>query len=257
MMSQTPKISLPSFTNKMNVAIIGASGGVGAALLTHLQAMDNVAQIFAFSRTAGPSDHPKTNVAKLDFENEDTIATAAKVIKDHGPLDLVIIASGILHDENTAPPLNPEKSLRDIDPQNFARIFATNTTGPALVAKHFLPLMRRDEKTLFAALSARVGSIEDNRLGGWYAYRASKAALNMVLKNAAIEMGRRHPKMVIAGLHPGTVDTALSGPFKGKISAEKLFTPEFSAACLLNVIDDLTANGSGKTFAWDGQEIPY
>ena len=126
-----------------------------------------------------------------------------------------------------------------------------------MTAKYFVPLLRRDEKAVFAALSARVGSISDNRLGGWYAYRASKAALNMVLKTTAIEIGRRFKNQIIVGLHPGTVDTPLSKPFQANVPADKLFTPEFSAERLLTVIDGLTAADSGNLFDWAGERIEF
>lgn len=127
---------------------------------------------------------------------------------------------------------------------------------PALVAKHFLPLLARDRKSVFAALSARVGSISDNQLGGWHAYRASKAALNMLLRTFAIELARRNPRAVCVGLHPGTVDTGLSAPFQANVPEGKLFTPDFAAARLLEVVDRLKPDDSGHVFAWDGQLIP-
>ena len=134
--------------------------------------------------------------------------------------------------------------------------FRRNATGPALVAKHFLPLLARDRKAAFAALSARVGSIEDNRLGGWYAYRASKAALNMLIRTLSIELARSHRHALCVGLHPGTVDTALSKPFQSGVPPEKLFPPAQSARHLLAVLDRLTAEDSGSVYAWDGRRIP-
>jgi NAD(P)-dependent dehydrogenase (short-subunit alcohol dehydrogenase family) len=122
--------------------------------------------------------------------------------------------------------------------------------------KHFLPLLSRDRRALFGVLSARVGSISDNTLGGWYSYRASKAALNMVVKNAAIEMARKYPQTIVAGLHPGTVDSALSKPFQSHVSSHKLFSPVQAAGFLLQVLEGLTPEHSGKCFAWDGQEVP-
>jgi NAD(P)-dependent dehydrogenase (short-subunit alcohol dehydrogenase family) len=135
-------------------------------------------------------------------------------------------------------------------------VLAVNTIGPALIAKYFLPLMARDEKAVMAHLSARVGSISDNRMGGWTSYRAAKAAQNMIVKNAAIETARRDPQKIIIGLHPGTVDTQLSAPFQGNVAAEKLFSPAQSADYLLRVIDGVTAQDSGKLLAWDGQQVP-
>lgn len=140
--------------------------------------------------------------------------------------------------------------------EHLLRDYRVNTVGPALVAKHFLPLLPRDRRAIFAALSARVGSTSDNRLGGWHSYRASKAALNMILRNLAIELVRSHPQAIVAGLHPGTVQTRLSEPFQRGVQPEKLFTPEHSAGRLLSVLDGLAPADSGGVFAWDGTVIP-
>ena len=147
--------------------------------------------------------------------------------------------------------------MRELDLQRLTQLFAVNAAGPALVAKHFLPLLRKNSKTLFASLSARVGSISDNRLGGWYSYRASKAALNMLLKTFAIEHARQWPDSVVAGLHPGTVDTALSQPYTSRTPKETLFSPETSARHLLKVMNQLSPEESGGVFAWDGSRIQY
>ena len=147
--------------------------------------------------------------------------------------------------------------MRAMSLEAFQKSFMINTFGPAVTAKYFLPLMRRDRKAVFAALSARVGSISDNRIGGWYAYRASKAALNMVLKTLSIEFGRRFKETVIIGMHPGTVDTDLSKPFQGNVPEGKLFSPEFSAKKLLSVIDQAEPRDSGLLFAWDGEKISF
>ena len=186
----------------------------------------------------------------FDLSKEASIAQAAKAI---GTLDLIIIATGMLHHEN----VQPEKSYRGQSAEAYARAFAINATGPALIAKHFLPLLPRDRRAVFAALSARVSSVSDNRLGGWHAYRASKAALNMIVRNFAIELARTHPQTIAVTLHPGTVDTALSQPFQGNVAEGTLFTPDYSAARLLTVIDGLTPENSGNLFAWDGQQIAF
>jgi len=136
------------------------------------------------------------------------------------------------------------------------RAFRINTIGPALVAKHFLPLLSKDRKAVFAALSARVGSISDNRLGGWHAYRASKAALNMMIRTLSIELARQKPKALCVGLHPGTVDTDLSKPFQARVAKDKLFSPAHSARCLLTVLDGLGPEENGGVFAWDGGRVP-
>ena len=163
----------------------------------------------------------------------------------------MIVATGMLHDGGRG----PERALRDLDPAALARLFAVNTIGPALVLKHFAPLLARDRPAVFALLSARVGSIADNRTGGWYGYRASKAALNMIVRSAAIELARSRPQSFCVGLHPGTVDTGLSRPFQARVPAARLFTPEIAARHLLEVIGRLAPGDTGRCFAWDGTEI--
>lgn len=191
------------------------------------------------------------SVTGLDLEDEASIAAAAGRIAD-GPAPAVIfVATGILHHGEA-----PERSFRAMTAEHMLRDYRVNTVGPALVAKHFLPLLPRDRRAVFAALSARVGSIGDNRLGGWHSYRASKAALNMIVRNLAIEMARSHPHAIVAGLHPGTVSTGLSEPFQKGVSPEALFTPAVSAGYLLGVLDSLTPADSGGVFAWDGARIP-
>ena len=191
------------------------------------------------------------SVTGLDLEDEASIAAAAGRIAD-GPAPAVIfVATGILHHGEA-----PERSFRAMTAEHMLRDYRVNTVGPALVAKHFLPLLPRDRRAVFAALSARVGSIGDNRLGGWHSYRASKAALNMIVRNLAIEMARSHPHAIVAGLHPGTVSTGLSEPFQKGVSPEALFTPAVSAGYLLGVLDSLTPSDSGGVFAWDGARIP-
>nr|MDJ0813799.1 SDR family NAD(P)-dependent oxidoreductase [Woeseiaceae bacterium] len=197
----------------------------------------------------------KTGVENIacDLTDERSIQQAAASVAAHGPVDAVIVATGLLHDGE----IQPEKTLRSINAEAMLEVFRVNTVGPILLAKHFLPLLRRDSRTLFAALSARVGSIADNRLGGWASYRASKAALNMLLRTAAIEHKRRWPESIIVALHPGTVDTRLSAPFQGRVPKGKLFTPAYSAERLLEVLNGLDAPDSGGFFAWDGQPIEF
>ena len=188
---------------------------------------------------------------RLDLEDEATIAAAAARVAEGPPPTLVFVATGVLHDGQ-----EPERSYRTLGADHMLRDYRINTVGPALVAKHFLPLLPKDQRATFAALSARVGSIGDNRLGGWHSYRASKAALNMVLKNLSIEMARTHPQAVIAGLHPGTVATDLSAPFQKGVAPGKLFDAAWSAERLLAVLDGLSPQDSGGVFAWDGARIP-
>jgi len=242
-----------SFGQNLRVIVVGASGGIGAALIDQLVESPQVARIHALSR--GGRSHPSPKVANLtfDFTDEESLIAAAQALGEVKPFDMILIATGLLQGEG----ISPEKNLRALSHEGFAKSFAANTIGPALCAKYFVPLLRRDSKAVFAALSARVGSISDNRLGGWYAYRASKAALNMVLKTLAIEIGRRFSDQIIVGLHPGTVDTGLSKPFQGNVPEGKLFTPEFSATKLLQVVDGLSPHDSGNLFDWAGEQIPF
>ena len=236
----------------MRAVIIGASGGIGAALVEQLAARVDCEQVYALSRTVSSSGG-KVKALSVDLEQEDSIVATAKTVSENGPPDLVIVATGILSDEAG---LAPEKSYRQQTPEAFERVLAINTIGPALVAKHFLPIMPRKARAVFAAISARVGSISDNRIGGWHAYRASKAALNMLIKNYAIEQARRNEAFIAVGLHPGTVDTDLSKPFQSGVPEQQLFSASQSAKYLLGVIDALQPEDSGKVFDWAGAEVP-
>ena len=243
--------ALSSISENANVAVVGASGGIGSEFVRQLSADPRVGQVHAMSRSAREFDSDKVLSHVLDLDDEESIRAAAIAATSTAPFDVVIVASGVLHDGD----LQPEKSMSQIEPYAMLDVMRINAIGPALVAKHFLPLMRRGAKTIFAALSARVGSITDNRLGGWASYRASKAALNMLLKTASIEHARRFPQSVVVGLHPGTVDTHLSRPFQRRVPEKQLFTPAFSVSKLLQVIDQRTSEESGRCFAWDGQVI--
>lgn len=229
--------------------IIGANGGIGAALVAELAASGSYDRIIAAARSKPDSLQSNVEYQPIDIADPASIEAAATAIE--APLIRVIVATGILHDEVGG----PERSLRDLDADRLAHLFAVNTIGPALVLKHFTPLLARDVPSAIACISARVGSISDNRLGGWYGYRASKAALNQIVRTAAIELARSRPQAVCVALHPGTVDTGLSKPFQRGVPAEKLFTPKHSAERLLTVLDALTSAESGRIFAWDGAEI--
>lgn len=243
---------LHSLSAGARVAVIGASGGIGAALVERLVELPSTSRVFAFARGLDEQSNDKIHLAPIDITRERTVRDAAAVATLDGPLDLVIVATGMLHDSNG---VFPEKSLRNIDASVMLDVLRINTVGPSLVAKHFLPQLRSTGKSVFAALSARVGSIGDNRLGGWTSYRASKAALNMVLKTLSIEHARRFPDSVIVGLHPGTVDTRLSRPFQRNVAKDKLFSTARAAGYLLDVIDQVTPPDSGRVFAWDGSLI--
>lgn len=228
---------------KTSAVVIGASGGIGGALADALAEEGAHAAIHRFARSEKGDGH-------LDLTDEASIAAAAARVAAGPPPSLVIVASGLLHDG----PRGPEKALDALDAGWLARQFAVNAIGPALVAKHFLPLLW-DGGAVFAALSARIGSISDNRLGGWYGYRASKAALNQLIRTLAIETRRTNDRAIIVGLHPGTVDTALSKPFQGNVPKGQLFAPDRAAVQLLDVIDDLGVKDSGKLFDWQGVEV--
>lgn len=232
--------------------VVGAGGGIGSAILDKLAGDPRYGRVLALSRTPIGVRDAHVAYGRIDLTDESSIAEAAALATASGTARFVIVATGLLHDEA----MRPEKHWGALDGAALARSFAINATGPALVAKHFLPIFPREGRSVFAAISARVGSIGDNRLGGWHAYRASKAALNMVLKTLAIELGRRAPDALCIGLHPGTVATRLSEPFRGQVPPGKLFTPEQSAAHLLRVIESLDASASGGVFAWDGKPVP-
>lgn len=231
----------------LRVVIVGASGGIGKALVSLFShASENT--VFALSRNNVEFSNSNVLPKNIDFSDETTIKTAAEVC---GEIDIVIVAAGFLHDAAT----KPEKSLRELSTEHFQKNFLINTIGPALVAKHFIPQLVIDRPSIFAALSARVGSISDNRLGGWYAYRASKAALNMFIKTASIETARRNSRACIVGIHPGTVNTSLSEPFQKNVPEEKLFSADDAAEKIVKVLLNLDERSSGKVFAWDGSEI--
>ncbi len=225
---------------KGSAIIFGASGGLGAALADATEARGH-GPVFRFSRSAGD----------FDLSDEASIARCATRAAEAGPPTLVLIATGLLSHGGR----RPERAIRELTPDWLAENFAINSIGPALILKHMAPLLPRQGRSTVAALSARVGSISDNRLGGWHSYRASKAALNMIVKGAALEFARTHPDTVCVTLHPGTVATRLSAPFRPN-TADGVQSPLDAAAALLDVLDGLTPAQSGRCFAWDGTEIP-
>lgn len=235
----------------LNIVVIGASGSLGSEFVNQLSKDEKVRSIFAFSRSKTEFSHKKVESYFIDIEDEESIKSASdKVSKD---IDVVIVATGMLHDQN----INPEKSLRDLSKEKFYQLFSVNTIAPAIIAKYFLPKLNKNSKSIFAALGARVGSIQDNKLGGWYSYRASKSALNMILKNASIEIGRSNKKAIIVTLHPGTVDSKLSKPFQNAVSKEKLFTARYSVQKLLEVMDSLTTLDSGCVLDFNCIKIDF
>ena len=234
--------------------VIGASGGVGRALCELLRADARCAQVLALGRATAHADGA-IDIA-LDITDEATIEAAAaqisRAVGDSGAaLRLVIDATGFLHGSG----FEPEKTWRQIDAAHMAHAFAVNAIGPALLMKHVLPLLPRSGRSVFASLSAKVGSIGDNRLGGWYSYRASKAALNQLVHTAAIELARRQPQAICVSLHPGTVATRLSGPFSK--SGLEVQTPQQCAGRLLATIDGLREADSGGFFNHRGEALPW
>lgn len=231
-------------------AVFGASGGIGAALVRAL-ADGGISRVYAGSRSGLVPEGTAIVPFRFDYEDAGSLDRAATAMSDRPP-QLVIVATGVL----TLPDgTGPERSYKQIDAAAMERSFRVNTIGPALVAKHMLPLFPRDRRCLLAVLSARVGSIGDNRIGGWHSYRASKAALNMLVRNFAIELGRTHRQAVAVSLHPGTVDTSLSQPFQSNLAEGQLTDPDQAAGNLLRVIERLTAADSGNAFDWRGERI--
>ncbi len=229
--------------------VVGSSGGVGSALVKALL-QGGTCTVHALSRSAA-APPAGAQGGRIDVTDETSVAAAAQRVGDQ--IDLVIVASGRLQGEG----MSPERSFATLDADALARSFQVNAIGPALVAKHFLPRLPKDRSASFAVLSARVGSIEDNRLGGWYGYRASKAALNMLVRSLAVELARTRPLAVCVALHPGTVDTALSRPFQRNVAKGRLFTTAHAAERLLSVIERLEPKDSGGFYAYDGTRIPF
>tara|TARA_B100000989_G_scaffold70233_1_gene49118 strand:- start:602 stop:1324 length:723 start_codon:yes stop_codon:yes gene_type:complete len=237
---------------KKNVAVIGSSGAIGNAISKILQNNELVETVYNFSRSTGIESSKKEKNFFIDIENEDSIKRSVKNIPENIKFDLVFVATGILHDNED---IYPEKSIRDISEVKLKKVLMVNTIGPTLVGKYFIPFLDKNKKNVFAFLSARVGSISDNKIGGWYSYRASKTALNQIIKNFSIEVKRSNPNSIFVGLQPGTVKSNLSKPFEKNVNSSNLFSPEYSAEKLLKVINDLTLEDTGKFFAWNGEEI--
>lgn len=233
---------LGSFPSAGVAVIFGSSGGIGGALVKAIEARETFAHVIALSRNTSPT---------IDLLDEASLEGAAAFAAARGELRLVIDATGFLHDKRQG----PEKSWQQINPDNLARSLALNAIGPALIMKHILPKLPRSGKAVFATLSARVGSIGDNRLGGWYSYRASKAALNQLVRTAGIELARRSSDALCIALHPGTVATELSAPFAA--NNLDIHDPASAAEHLLAVIDKLLPIANGGFYDWRGQPVPW
>ncbi|MEM7542222.1 MAG: SDR family oxidoreductase [Pseudomonadota bacterium] len=244
------------------VAVIhGASGGVGGAAVEYL--LEQGRFVFATCRNPdgahaliklGRAFPRHLEIRAMDLTSESSVRAAAAHARGlNRPLDLMLNCVGLLH----AGEIQPERRLSDFDPEIALHVLRVNAVGPLLAIKHFSPLLERTRQTIVANISARVGSIGDNKLGGWYSYRGSKAALNMFTRNAAIELRRRYPNVVCVALHPGTVATALSDPFTARLPAGQLQQAEQSAANLFDVIGSLKSTDNGQFFAWDGARLPW
>jgi len=254
-------IHLNSLGQDIDVLVQGASRGIGLEFVRQLLACGNVARVWAACRNpdalALPPGTPlqRLRPLRMDVTDETSIAAAAaRLGEETSRLSLVLNVAGVLH---TPEGMHPERRLADVDAEHMVQAYRVNTLGPLLVAKHFAMLLPARERAVFASLSARVGSINDNRLGGWYAYRASKAAQNMITRNLSIELPRRHRGVLVIALHPGTVATDLSKPFQGNVPEGRLFEREQAVARLLHIIDTLQDRDQGRFIAWDGQTIAW
>lgn len=246
-----------------HVLIVGATQGIGLGFVKELLKNKSIARIYATYRNITTAkelfDLQSTYSSRLhclamDITDESQMMAAIKQIQtDTNKLHLVINCVGILHRGE----IKPEKSLKQINPDHLLTYFQVNSIGSVLLAKHLLPLLCHSDRSLFAAISAKIGSIEDNYLGGWYGYRASKSALNMLMRTVAIEYRRKTPHTIVVTLHPGTTDTRLSQPFQKNVPPEKLFSVERTVSQLLGVMNGLTTDDSGGFFAWDGSRLPY
>ena len=231
-------------------ALIVGRGGLGQALAEELQRRQPALEVMLCGRSLG-SGHDEWLV---DLESPESLEVLSqRLLEDPQPLRLVMNATGRLHGAS----LTPEKRLQQVCADHLMESFAINAAGPLLLAKAVEPVLSRDLPFHFASLSARVGSIGDNKSGGWYAYRGSKAAQNMFLRSLSVEWARRFPLATVTMLHPGTTDTALSKPFQQFVPPDRLFSPQKAASLLLDVLLQQTAAESGRFLAWDGQEIPW
>jgi len=237
--------------------VLGASGGLAQAIIGELMADADIDTVIAVSRNAAPEHFSNGSVTPMWIETEYSEPAMAAVVEQlqsfAGRITRVVICHGILHSET----LWPEKRLEDISAESLQTVFQANTVVPVLWLKLLHRLLKGKQRCVVAALSARVGSIGDNHLGGWYAYRSSKAALNMMLRTLSIEYGRRVKNVKIISFHPGTTDTALSKPFQASVPSDKLFTPEFVAGRLCGIMAEAEIDGQLSYLDWDNKSIPW
>jgi NAD(P)-dependent dehydrogenase (short-subunit alcohol dehydrogenase family) len=243
----------------------GTSRGIGLEYVRQLAEKPEVAHIYASCRAPDKADalqslasrYPgQITIVRLDVTDEESIEAAASHVLDHSErLHLLINCAGVLHAANRR--FKPEKRLEDCSLAQLEWSFRVNAFGPLMVVKHFYPLFKHSEPSVVVNMSARVGSIADNNLGGWYSYRSSKAALNMLTRNMSLELRRRSENTVVLALHPGTTDTDLSRPFQANVPRENLFSVDRSVGQLLTIIFAADQDRSGRFIAWDGQDIPW
>lgn len=248
--------------DSITALILGGNSGIGLGFVQQLLSDDRTTRLFATYRhtpslglTQLQTQYPdRLHLLAVDVTDEGQIKDAMQQIQQQCPqLHLVVYCVGLLHDGA----LQPEKGLQHLQSDRLVRYFQVNSIGAALVAKHILPLIKHGDRSIYATISAKVGSIGDNQLGGWYGYRASKAALNMLMRTVAIEYSRKSPKTIVAMLHPGTTDTPLSQPFQRNVPPEKLFSVERTVTQLLTVLSQLQPEDSGQFFSWDGSRLPW
>ena len=238
--------------------IVGAGQGIGLGFVRRFLESDRADKLYATYRDPQSPlleiSDPRLHCLPMDITDETQIEAIAQTIKTEATkLYTVINCVGVLHDGE----MQPEKSLRHLNTEQLLHYFQVNSIGAVLLAKHMQPLLKHDQRSVLATISAKVGSIGDNRLGGWYGYRASKTALNMFMRTVAIEYRRTCPRAIVVTLHPGTTDTELSRPFQQNVPPEKLFTPDRTVQQLLTVIDHLQESDSGEFFSWDGSRVPW
>ena len=248
--------------DRATALVVGANGGIGLGFVQQLlgdRRFDRVYGTYRRVSTASPlldlADlNPHLTPLCLDITDEAAVAAVISQVQAQSPqLHLALYCIGLLHDAS----LQPEKSLAQIQPDHLLRSLQVNALGAVLLAKHLLPLLKHDRPSVYAAISAKVGSIGDNQLGGWYSYRAAKAALNMLIKTAALEYARKSPQTILTLLHPGTTDTPLSRPFQRGVPPAKLFPVDRTVSQLMTVIDALEPGQSGSFLNWDGQPLPW
>ena len=245
---------LPHLPKDFTAIVVGANGGIGYAVLHKLLSDAQVGSVLAVSRSPITFKHPKLDAITADITTTAGRNTLSETLNGR-PVHLLFNAIGMLHDATQG--VQPEKRLEQFDEDAFAQVMHINAATPALLLAALKPSLQGKHPVIIASLSARVGSITDNGYGGWYSYRASKAAHNMLMKTAAIELTRRNKQSIVLCLHPGTTDTALSKPFQARVPTEKLFTTEFVAGQLLEVIAKRTPTDTGSFWDWAGEPIPW